>query len=145
MSTTFTPQIIGQTEKALNAILDRHLADTGVSEPQWVTLTLAVMSGGSIPHDELLGRVVHALKVSDDVALGHVAALRAAGLIDPGEGPTVTVSEAGEQFHLRIRTTNAELTGRLWGDLPIEDLGTAGRVLETILARANEELAGGED
>jgi hypothetical protein len=85
------------------------------------------------------------LKVSDDVALGHVAALRAAGLIDPGEGPTVTVSEAGEQFHLRIRTTNAELTGRLWGDLPIEDLGTAGRVLETILARANEELAGGED
>jgi hypothetical protein len=144
MSTTFTPQIIGQTEKALNAILDRHLADTGVSEPQWVTLTLAVMSGGSIPRDVLLGRVVHASKVSDDVALGHVSALQAAGLIDPGEGPTITVTEAGERFHRRIRTTNNELTGRLWGDLPIEDLDTAGRVLETILARANEELAAGE-
>jgi DNA-binding MarR family transcriptional regulator len=145
MSTTFTPQIIGQTEKALNAILDRHLANTGVSEPQWVTLTLAVMSGGSIPRDVLLGRVAHALKVSDDVALRHVAALQAAGLIDPGEGPTVTVSEAGEQFHRQIRTVNAELTQRLWGDLPIEDLDTAGRVLETILGRANEELAGGQE
>jgi hypothetical protein len=30
----------------------------------------------------------------------------------------------------------------MWGDLPPEDLATAGRVLSTVLARANKELAG---
>ena len=50
MSTTptFGTQLIGQTEKTLNAILGRLLAGTGLSEPEWVTLTVAVTSGGSI-------------------------------------------------------------------------------------------------
>jgi hypothetical protein len=30
----------------------------------------------------------------------------------------------------------------MWGDLPEEDLATTGRVLSTILERANAELAG---
>ncbi len=44
MSTTpaFSTQLIGQTEKTLNAILGRLLAPTGLTEPQWVTLTVAV-------------------------------------------------------------------------------------------------------
>ncbi len=38
MSTTpaFGTQIIGQTEKALNALLDQQLPGTGLTEPQWV-------------------------------------------------------------------------------------------------------------
>jgi hypothetical protein len=141
MATTFTPQILGQTEKALNAILDRHLEGTGVSEPQWVTLTLAVLSGGTVARQELVTRVVDGLKVSDDVARGHVAALQASGLFEPGEGSTIKVSETGQQLHARIRAANTELTQRLWGDLPADDLDTTGRVLGTILARANAELA----
>jgi len=31
---------------------------------------------------------------------------------------------------------------RLWGDLPAEDLATAGRVLSIVTARANAELGG---
>ncbi|HEX3831588.1 MAG TPA: hypothetical protein VHW04_06425 [Solirubrobacteraceae bacterium] len=54
---SFSPQVIGQTEKALNAILKKLLAGTGLSEPQWVTLTLTVMSGGAVDRDELIGRV----------------------------------------------------------------------------------------
>ncbi len=55
MSTTptFSTQLIGQTEKTLNAILDRLLAGTGLNEPQWVTLTIALMSGGSVERDAL--------------------------------------------------------------------------------------------
>ena len=34
-----------------------------------------------------------------------------------------------------------QITQRLWGDLPVEDLATTGRVLSTVLARANAELA----
>ena len=36
----FSTQVIGQAEKTLNAILQRQLAGTGLTEPQWITLTL---------------------------------------------------------------------------------------------------------
>ena len=58
MATTpaFGPPLIGQTEKALNAILDRQLAGTGMTEPQWVTLSLTVAGGGSADRGQLIGR-----------------------------------------------------------------------------------------
>ena len=42
----FNAQLLGQTEKAANAILDRLLAEPRLSEPQWVTLSIAAASGG---------------------------------------------------------------------------------------------------
>jgi hypothetical protein len=45
MTTPFGPQLIGETEKTLNAILRRLLQGTGLSEPQWVTLRLAGQLG----------------------------------------------------------------------------------------------------
>jgi len=64
MSTTptFSTQLVGRTEKTLNAILARLLAGTGLTEPQWVTLTLAVRSGGTI--DPPLGGYIVALGVA---------------------------------------------------------------------------------
>jgi hypothetical protein len=41
MSIPFGSQLIGQTEKALVALLRRSLEGTGLSEPQWVTLRVA--------------------------------------------------------------------------------------------------------
>jgi hypothetical protein len=61
----FGTPVIGQTEKALNAILARQLAGTGLTEPQWVTLTLTVVSGGTLGRHELAGRVAGVLKVSE--------------------------------------------------------------------------------
>jgi hypothetical protein len=40
-STPSFQQVLGQTQKALNAILDRELAATGLTEAHWVTLTVA--------------------------------------------------------------------------------------------------------
>ena len=45
----FGTQLIGQTEKTLNAILDRLLAGSGLDESQWITLTVTVMNNGSLP------------------------------------------------------------------------------------------------
>ena len=137
---TFGTPVIGQTEKALNAILDRELAGTGLTEPQWVTLTLTLMSRGTLERDQLVERVAGALKVDDTAALAHIEDLAAAGLVD--DGTPVTVTDAGAELHGRIRAIVTEITQRLWGDLPEEDLATAGRVLGTVLARANAELAG---
>ena len=141
---TFSPQVLGQTEKALNAILDRQLAGTGLTEPQWVTLTLTAASGGSVDRDELTSRVTGALKVSDAEAQARITELAAAQLLQSadGEGSPVKLTDAGQQLHGQIRTAVTEIVQRMWGDLPVEDLSTAGRVLNTILARANVELAG---
>jgi hypothetical protein len=141
---TFGTPIIGQTEKALNAILARQLVGTGLTEPQWVTLTLTVVSGGTVARDELVGRVAGALKVGEAQAQARIAELAAAQLLQaPDDGSPVAVTDAGHQLHGRIRTAVTEITQRLWGDLPAEDLATAGRVLGTVLVRANAELADG--
>jgi len=67
----------------------------------------------------------------------------AAGLLAAADGQTdaVRVTDAGQQFFTRVRAATNEVTQRLWGDLPTEDLATAGRVLSTVLARANQEMA----
>jgi hypothetical protein len=135
----FSTQVIGQTEKALNAILDRELAGTGVTERQWVTLTLTVVSGGSVARDELTRRVAGSLKIADVEAQALIAELETAGLLSE-RSQTVTATEDGAQLHARVRAAVNEITGRLWGDLPADDLQTAGRVLSTVLERANAEL-----
>jgi len=144
MSTTptFGGPVIGQTEKALNAILDRQLAGTGLTEPQWVTLTIA--SGGTIDRDELIGSVAGALHLSEAEAQARVTELAAAHLLQAPEGDEspLKLTDAGQQLHSQIRTAVTQITQRLWGDLPAEDLNIAARVLSTILARANAELAG---
>jgi DNA-binding MarR family transcriptional regulator len=138
---TFGTPVIGQTEKALHAILNRQLAGTGLTAPQWVTLTIA--GGGTIDPDQLVDRVAGALKVSEAEAQAHISELTAAKLLqDPdGEASPVRLTDAGQQLHARIRTAVSQITQRLWGDLPAEDLAVAGRVLGTVLARANAELA----
>jgi hypothetical protein len=137
----FGTQTLGETEKALGGILRQQLSGTGLTEPLWVTLTIALAgtAGGPVDRDELAGRVAGVFKVADAEAQDHLAELAAAGLL--ADGAEVTVTDAGRRLHARIRAEVAPITERLWGDLPAEDLATAARVLSTILERANAELA----
>jgi DNA-binding MarR family transcriptional regulator len=139
----FGTQVIGQAEKTLNAILARQLAGTGLTEPQWITLTLTAASSGSIDRSQLAGRLVGALKVSEADAQARITEVAAAQLLQaPGdEGSPVRLTDAGQQLFDGIRAAVAQITQRLWGDLPAEDLATAGRVLSIVTARANAELA----
>jgi hypothetical protein len=142
---TFNAQLLGQTEKAANAILDRLLAEPGLTEPQWVALTLAVASGGTVERDEFVNRVSGALKISEAGAQSLLADLAVAQLLDvPDDGHApLKVTDAGQQLYATIRARVGEVTDRLWGDVPAEDLATAGRVLSTVLERANAELSTG--
>ena len=135
--TAFTPQVLGETEKALNAILYRELTAVGLTEHQWIALRLTVTGGGEIPRDQLVGRLGGALKVGGDDAEARVDELVAAGVLDSSVDGRVAVTEAGAQLHTNIRAAVSEITERLWGDLPASDLETTGRTLTTILARAN--------
>jgi hypothetical protein len=141
-SQTFTPQLIGQTEKALNAFLYRELAGPGLTEHQWIVLTLTVMLGGAVDRHVLLGRVADGLKVNSEDAAALIGELTGRGLLEPpaGDGGEVRVTDAGTALHARIRAATGEIVQRLWGDLPADDLAAAGRLLSTILERANAEL-----
>jgi DNA-binding MarR family transcriptional regulator len=143
MSSTneFSPRLIGETEKTLNAILDRHLADSGLTEQHWITLTFVIVSGGSIDRNELVRKVVSGAKFSEQDVAARVSELIARRLLDDSASPQVTVTDDGARLHAQIRAANNELTARLWGDLSAEDLATAARVLGTVLERANAELA----
>lgn len=137
----FGAPLVGQTEKALNALLVRQLAATSLTQPQWVALTLALAGGGdAVGHEELERRVADALRLEREGAQAHVAALAARGFLHR-DGSLVEVTAAGLELHGRIRSAVSAITQRLWGDLPAEDLGAAGRVLATVLARADAELA----
>jgi hypothetical protein len=144
MSTTpeFGTQLIGQTENALGAILDRQLAASGLNRQQWITLTLAVVSGGTIDQGQLVNRVTSALKIGEAQARARIAELTSAGMLQiPGLGDSaVGVTDTGNRLHGQIRTAVTEITQRLWGDLPSDELAIAGRVLGAVLDRANAEL-----
>ncbi|HEX8053728.1 MAG TPA: MFS transporter [Thermoleophilaceae bacterium] len=138
---TFGAPVIGQTEKALSAILERQLSGTDLNQPAWIALSVSVAAGGPVDRDELTQRVAGALKVSPAEARAHLTTLADARLLESGgSGSLVEVSEAGRQLHGRVRAAITEVTDRLWGDLPVGDLATAGHVLGTVLERANAEL-----
>lgn len=140
-NSAFTPRLIGETEKSLNAILDRHLAGAKLTEQHWITLTLVVASGGAIDRGELVERVSAGAKFGEDDVRARVTELvERQQLLDDSDSPKVTLTDTGKELHARIRSANVELTQRLWGDLPAADLEVAARVLATILERANAEL-----
>jgi DNA-binding MarR family transcriptional regulator len=132
---TLTPRVIGETEKTLNAFLGRLLAGTGVTEPQWVILSIAVAGGGSVTPQQ----AAFALKLTEPQAQDQLEQLTAAGYLTDG----ISVTPRARDLFSRTRAATHEITERLWGDLPAEDLATAGRVLSIITERANAELARG--
>jgi hypothetical protein len=143
-TSTFGTQLIGQTEKTLNKILDRLLTGSDLDERAWVTLSLAVRSSDPIERDGFVTHVATATQFSESDVQETIAGLLAAQLLQaPDAGSPIGVTAAGRQLHARIRASVAEITERLWGDLPAEELEIAGRVLSTVLARANRELAAG--
>jgi hypothetical protein len=134
---TFTPQVLGETEKALNAILYRELDAVGLTEHQWIVLQLTRAAGGEIAREQLLGRLAGALKVGAADAEARVDELDAAGLLQSADEGRVAFTQGGAQVHARVSEATSEVMRRLWGDLPAGDLEITGRTLATILERAN--------
>lgn len=128
MSATFGPQLIGETEKTLQAILRRALAGTGLDERLWVSLRLASQPGGTalrdraadLAHFDDADRLVTTLEqrklVADDV-------------------PTAD----GRAMLEQVLARSAELSGPIWDD--IDDADAAARALTELLTRARAALS----
>jgi hypothetical protein len=127
MTIPFGPQLVGQTEKTIGALLRRALADTGLSEPQWVALRLADQ-----PDDNPLRARVADLARFDD-ADEIVTALEERGLV---AGDALT--SVGRMMLTSVLARSAELSGPIWDD--IEDADAAARALTLVLDRARTAL-----
>lgn len=128
--TEFGPQLIGQTEKALNAILRRVLAEPGLTEPQWVTLRIAGQYDGGEPLATVVAERVH---FADAASL--VDELSERGLLAQDR-----ISAAGRELLGRLGAQIAELTAPIWADLPSDDVAATERVLNLVLGRAGSVL-----
>jgi DNA-binding MarR family transcriptional regulator len=131
-------QDIGQTEAATRALLDKVLGETETTFHQWAALNVTSATGPA-EMEQLARQIVGALKIDASTAQTTLDELADRALIT-GNGPQVELTSAGEQFIQQIRADVAEITQRLYRDIPHEDLVTAHRVLATLTERANAEL-----
>lgn len=129
---TLNPSIVGQAEKAHNAVLDRVLAGTGLDERQWITLQLA-QAAGPIARSALVSRVSSAAKYDPAAVDAALAALATAGLVS-ASGDRVTVTDAGAAQVGALRAIVAELIGPAYSSVSEEDKAVAARVLIQITA-----------
>ena len=129
MSTPFGPQLIGETEKTLSALLDRFLQRTGLTEPQWVTLRLAGMLDGSVDADGLAAAVADRAHFSDAVDL--VGELTDRGLLADGR-----LTSAGRELTTAVQTSITTGTAAIWDNLRSDDVAAATRVLNEVISRA---------
>ena len=134
MTTPFGPQLIGETEKTLNALLLRHLHGTDLTEPQWVTLRVAHMLDGTVDHDGLAIAVTDRAHFPD--AAQHVDDLTARGLLDDGR-----LTSEGRELLARLQASIAGDASALFDDLAPDDVAITERVLNQLLSRARVVLA----
>jgi hypothetical protein len=134
MPTPFGPQLIGETEKTLGALLRRFLEGTSLTESQWVTLRLADRLDGSVDAKGLVAAVADRAQLSNGAEL--VSELTRRGLVDDGR-----LTSAGRDLTTAIQTTIATTTAPIWNGLPDEDVAAATRVLNEIVTRARAVLA----
>ena len=135
-------QRIGQAENALRALLDRQLAETGITFGQWVTLTMIARGGSPVEQESLVRQISGALKCDAPTALAALEALTARGLVTlSSDRPACfTLTRDGAAQFQRLRQRIDGVTELLYGDLPTDDLATTQRVLGIVTERANIEL-----
>ncbi len=134
MTTPFGPQLIGETEKTLNALLRRFLEPTGLTEPEWVTLRLANVLDGSVDADGLAAAVADRAHFPD--AAGLVTRLTTRGLLDDGHH-----TPAGRELTASVQAAIAQEAGAIWDTLSPTDVAAATRVLNEVITRARAVLS----
>lgn len=140
---TLNPRVIALAHYAGRALLEGVLARHGATFQQSVTLRAVVAAGESIGRDELVADVTGSLKTDESVVRGVIDELVTTKLLeqDPAQASRMRLTDAGLELHETTTAETAQISARLYADIPAEDLAIAGRVLALITDRANAELA----
>lgn len=138
-----TGQDIAEAEGAVTRLLERALAPTGTSRPEYVVLRVLAGRGpfgspGEL-HDYLAGQPQ--LGLTSEAVAALLAGLEAQGLAAgtalDSPGPAQATPE-GTALLGRLTETVAPATRELYAGLDPGDLAVAHRVLTQIIARAAE-------
>jgi len=128
MTSTFGPQLIGETEKTLQALLRQALTGTGLDERLCVALRLSDQADRT----PLRERVADRAHFEDADQL--VLALEQLHLVANDEPTT-----EGRTMLRNVLAKSAALSGPIWED--IADADAAARALTEVLARARTALS----
>jgi len=134
MSTPFGPQLIGEVEKTLSAVLRRVLQGTGLSEPQWVTLRVADQLG-DVDGQALVAAATDRAHFADAAQL--VDQLTERGLLEGGR-----LSADGRELIESLQASIVETTAPIWHDLTTDDVAVTEWLLNEIVRRSRHVLAG---
>jgi hypothetical protein len=135
------PRVIGQTERALGAILEPLLTRAGLSFPEWTTL-LFVDAPQPLAAAELVDRLVASRIATRDCAEAALERLRSAGLLTTAaDGSGMALTEAGEAVFRPVRRSVSEITEALFSELPRGDLDATHRTLTEVTRRATAHIA----
>ena len=99
---TLNPQVIGQAESALGALLAPVLAETGRTFEQWLVLTVLTANGGAQDRTQLIARIAEARKIPDAAVETAVAQLTTAGALAAETG-RLRLTAVGQAMHQAVR------------------------------------------
>lgn len=131
-------QDVGEAEGALTALLNKALAETGVSRTEYITLRV-LTARGPMGSSAALAQYLASqpqLRLDEDGAAALVADMEASGLVREG-----SITEQGLALNTRLAGVVGSTSRRVFEGIDADDLVTAGRVVRQITARA-VELAG---
>ncbi len=132
-------QTLAFAERALTAVLRRHLAERRTTPETWYALQLIATRGPALDREALSDDLASSPNLDADATRELLARLEADGLIC-GDAQ-VDLTTAGEAVHRSLREYIAEPRTRLLSQFDVEDVETTIRTLQAITARAEQELA----
>ncbi|RAO36231.1 hypothetical protein ONO86_04623 [Micromonospora noduli] len=137
---TLNGQVIGQAHYATRALLERATAPLGVEFNQ--VLALNVLAKGPAERAHLTHRITSTLKVDEQEVQRVLATLVDANLAQADDdAPRLRLTDAGHAVQARIADAVADISARLYADIPTDEASAAARALTVVTQRANAELA----
>ncbi|MEW2147136.1 hypothetical protein AB0869_30420 [Micromonospora vinacea] len=139
---TLNGQVIGHAHYATRALLERATAPLGVEFNQ--LLALNVLANGPTEPAPLTQRITSTLKVDEQEVRRVLASLVDANLAQvdhDADTPRLRLTDAGQAVQARIADAVADLSARLYADIPADEASAAARALTLVTQRANAELA----
>jgi hypothetical protein len=133
---------IGQTERTLQALLQRQFAGSGLSFADWTILVF--LSGGPLRRSDLLARLAEGHIGEGGSAQTAVDGLIGAGLIDRldrGQDGCLRLTEAGDGLFQSVRRKVAGVTTRLFETIAGSDIEATRATLDLVARRATDMLA----
>jgi Mn-dependent DtxR family transcriptional regulator len=141
-----TPDSFGQfgqtlafAERALTAVLRRHLAERQTTPETWYALQLIATRGPGLDREALSRDLEGSPTLNADSTRELLARLEAEGLIR-GDAE-VDLTTEGEALHRSLRESIAGPRNQLLSQFEVDDVDTTVRTLQAITERATEQLS----